>query len=1769
MGRLLYLLGFVALFSISAVVDAPLVANPEDPAPAPGFTVPAAAQVAGQALRARLELLNADYNRAKQRLESGSLSDPSGLQAQVDRLRKNQALELLVGAKPTDMGAWRRLYAQYSEAQNTDDALGAAWNLLQLSTVQGSRAEALQKMVDAYVAREDIDTALNLAAMAVQANPTAETRRAYAAVLGRFRLTVTDTELDNERDLPRVCLKLSRPLGAQQPIALADLVSVTPGSDVHVTASGSSVCVSGLNHGGKYNIQLHPGLVTADGRTLDMLVQQRVVIPDRTARVQFSSNAYVLARSGRGLLPVRTVNLKEVPLRLYRIPERNAVPVLLSDLTGADLSGWDRQRLQNELGELVWKGVLEVRNERNREVVTNIAIGELIDTLTDGADGKSGVGPGLGIYALSAPLKNDDADNSDDDEEDWRSAATQWLVISNIGIGTLSALDGLHVFTRALDTAQAAGGITVRLLARNNGVLAEGRTDSSGYVRFAPALLQGKGGNAPVMLTAEARGDFNYVSFTGAALDLSERGAEGRPIPGAVDGWLYTDRGIYRPGETIHLSALLRDPRAKARPDVPVRVRVTRPGDIVVAEFNPRTDDLGSFSIDVPTSDAAVTGQWRARAYIDPEGPPVASVDFMVEDFVPPRLEVTVNAGNKSAVAEPGTKTSVAVAARYYYGAPGANLTASGKARIEIDPTPFPALKQYSFDRVDAEYRPVALDLPPVQTDAAGRANLELALPALIDRQHPLRASVLASVFDVSGRPVVTRVSLPIKLHTRYVGIQPLFKDDGIAANEAARFNVVAVDATGRPQANASLRVEWVREEVDYTWFNSNGQWNYREQITEFPAGIDDVRTGANGTAPAQRTSTDGRYRLDVYDRQGNATASYRFHAGWWHAGTAANVPDALTVTVANANVAAGEPIRAFVRAPFAGRAQLLIANEQVFERLEIDLPAAGRQVEIKARREWSPGAYLLVTAWRPELGKPSPQPARAMGLAWIAIGQDERKLNVSIKAPAITTPRQHLNVPVSVTFANGANTSGQKAAGQKIGLTLAAVDEGVLALTRFASPNPVVWFLGQRLFYPDARDLYGQLIAPAEAATGALRAGGDFNTENLAGLDRRSSKVIALFHRTVQLDANGQAQVPLDLPDWNGRLRLMAVAYSADRVGNAEAAMTVRDPVATDLLLPRFLAPGDRATATIDVRNPDTKPQTVRISLTADGSVQAAFPANSFTLAPGAARQFSVPLTAGAPGTAQFRLIAQVGAGAGQALRRDFDLSVRAVVPFSTERVNKVLAPGATEQFSAEQLSAFQPARLRTTLMIASGPAIDSAALIEELVAYPYGCTEQTLSAALPQLFADRSNVVAANHVRVAIARVLSRQRSNGSFGAWTSLGEDTPWLSAYAYDVLTRARSKGFDVPASALDLAADYLRKEMSTREDQRAAAYAAYVLARESAIKPAEARRYALSHARSTSTRLELAHIAAALGAIGENAQAQQLFNQAVRSTRGAGSFDDYGSDLRDTAAMLLLLAESSNSGALATTLADVVDETYARSTYLSTQEQAWLSVAAAQLKAAAAPLRARVGGQPIAAIAADKPQRLQLQPTPAQLLAGYSVQNTGSAPIRLQLAVRGSLRAPPPPESDGYSIARSYHDPSTGAVIDARTMRQGQLVLVVIQGASTRDAALQKVLIADLLPAGLEIENANLDGAGELGLVPVIGRATNADFVSARDDRFVAALTLGARARFQLAYMARAVTPGQYSAPGLLIEDMVAPRFRARTGATAITVLAPSAASGGH
>ncbi|MEO0424703.1 MAG: MG2 domain-containing protein [Pseudomonadota bacterium] len=1695
-------------------------AHSQSAEPPEELDLPTDAAHAEAALMAELEAIRERLERAELIKARANLQELQLLgEEHPDRLRRRYQLELNAYDSPWDAGAWLALHDRRQNNRAQDEALGAAWHLYTIAESAQERASALLRLADRYADRSRRDTAREVAAIALTLHDSAPVREAWEALEERLRLRIMSINAEAEQALPRVCLRLSRSLAAVQPIPLSDLVEITPAPDALVTVQGEQLCIAGLAHGTQYALTLHKGLTAGDGEVLEKPLQRTVEVPHRQPSVAFSPGAYVLPRTADALIPVRTVNLDEVPLELYRVDDRNLVNQDLRSLLRQPLSRWHRARLENELGSSLWQGTLEVQSVADREVITNLPVEQLLAQ------------EGEGIYVLSAPLA-----------DDYSLAATQWLVVSDIGLTTFSASDGLHVFARSLADTLPRAKVELTLVASNNRVLGKVTTDDQGYARFAPGLSAGKGGDGPALLTARDGSDYNFLPLTGAALDLSERGVSGRPAPGPADAFLYTERGIYRPGETVKLSLLLRDPRAMALADLPLTLRVTKPGGLVVLEKVLTSDALGAAHLSIPIANTANAGQWGVTARLDPDGMPVGSTSFQVEDFVPPHIEV--EASMSAPRLQAGGGGAVSVAANYYYGAPAADRPVQVQLLIDADPTPFAGYEAFSFGREELEFSPVLQSLPAARTDARGEAELQLPLPAIADRSQPLRVRATAAVDDVGGRAVYETATAAIDTHERYVGLRTLF-GAGVSEGEAATFELVALSPEATPVSQAPLRWRFVRERHNYLWYSSGGRWQWRANVIDEPVVSGEGVADSEGRLALERRLPPGRYRLDVFDGGGTASASRRFNVGWWRGAGVANVPDALDLTLRPPADGNSMQRTAFIDAPFAGRALVTLGNERLHRSFEVELPEAGREITFDIDPAWSPGLYLMVTAFRPGAGEPSPLPTRATGLAWVEVGVAQRRLAVTLSPPPETRPRGPVTIPVSVDLPSGIG-------GRRVAMTVAAVDAGVLALTRFPTPDPAKHYFGQRALGGDVRDVYGDLIAPLDGPLGAVRSGGDSAEDNLGGLAVRSSRLVALYQRDVLLDEQGRGTITLDLPDFNGRLRLMGVAWTDRSLGASDAPLLVRDPVVAELVLPRFLAPGDRADARLDLRNPSDAPMTFGLAIEAAGPVQVELAAGDITLAPGEGQVLPVRLTAQEPGVAD--LAVEIDLADGNVLKREYALAVRPASPNITARALTPLAPGEVLTVEGDLAADFHPGA-HVSWLATNGSSVDVPGLLAELDGYAYRCTEQAISRALPHLQSDAHF----NEVTTAIAQVLDRQRYDGRFGLW-SLGDGQGlWITAYAYEFLSLAAEQGYDVPSASLRLAERALGGMVNGAAPPYAAAYAAYVLARTGKVAPAVVRRFVLANGNSLPTRIATAHAAAALALIGDREPSDRLFERALRQTRTNISYlEDYGSDRRDAAAMLTLMARHTDLGARGAALSEALERALTASDplHMSTQELTWLLLAAEQLQATAGELSLRVDGQE-----RGVPEgRLGLASGKKPVETPKEIENLGDTQVRLIRRVRGAPITSPAPQSDGYAIQRRWYDADSGEPVTAQTVVRGQRLVAVIEGESTRAANKQQLLVVDLLPAGFEIENGALGGTwAQLPLA--IGPLSDVEYANARDDRYVAALTVNGPARFRLAYLVRATTEGEFAMPGVQVEDMYAPRFRAIGPAARTTITA--------
>ncbi len=1656
-----------------------------------------------------------------------------------------RALQFLVGLNPNDTALWQELaQALTRESPRSPAATSATYNAFRTAADDPTRARLLRELGGLLERREQWRTAIRAYDESVRLDDDKDTADRRDFLRRQYGFRIVSTRAERDSDTPRICLEFSDPLRDSRRTHYADYLRISPEVPVEPLISGNQICLGGVAYGTQYEIRALPGLPSQTGDRLTSEDAFTVTVADRDASVAFRGRAYVLPRHGAGTVPLSTVNVSEVSVRLLRINDRNLMQQIVTGDLGNGLAGYELERVISTSGQLLWSGRMSVANEPNHGVLTGVPVTELLPQTEPG------------VYILAA--RNAAPADAEDPDDQWGygDVATQWLVISDLGLTSYVGDGGMDVAVRSLQGAGPVAGTRLTLLARNNTVLGEATSGADGLAHFAEGLAHGTGGNRPggVLAQTEA-GDFTFLDLTEPAFDLTDRGVAGRPEPGPMDTYLYTERGVYRPGETVELVALLRDDRTRAMAGLPLTIRVVRPDGIEARSESLTDQGGGSYRLSLPLARTAHSGVWTATAYVDPEQP-IGSVSFQVEDFVPTR--VRMNLTSEAQVLVPGQTAEVQVNAEYLYGAPAIGLSGDASVSMVSDPMPWEEWREFRFGLAQESFSTRILPIEMEPTDDQGHSILGVQLPAVPDSSLPLRAEIRASLFDVGGRPINAILRLPVRRDGVWIGIRPL-QTGRVEEGEPASFEVVALDGEGHRIAAPHLNYELIREWYDLQWFSQGGSWSYRLVVRDQGVGAGTVAVAADAPAQIVERVDYGRYRLEITDPETGAATSVRFDSGWWVSPEVSDTPDTLQVTLDRDHYRAGDTAQLHIEPPFAGPVLVVVASDRVLHTLEMDVPAEGAIAEFTVAEDWGPGAYVLATAFRPVTeGERAHGPGRAVGVAWFGLDMADRTLNVTLDMPQDIRPRQTVTVPVQV-----ANVQ----PGQPAWLTLAAVDEGILLLTNFASPNPTEHYYGRRALGVGIRDAYGRLIV-SEGTRGVLRSGGD-GGENLAGPEVRPTRTVALFSGIVTLDDQGRAQIPLEIPDFNGELRLMAVAWSASAVGAASQPLIVRDPVVGELALPRFLAPGDRADLSLSLHNVSGPAGTYTVRLAAEGPARFTGSAEQ-TVELAAGQRNVIPLRLEAQALGVVSLSLDIAGPDDFAIHRDWQIAVRPAQPYSTQRIAGLLQPGQTLTIDRGVAEGYLADTVSVAASFSTRPNFDVPGLLRQLDAYPYGCVEQVTSRALPLLYVSevaaetgaRAPDDVRRRVQGAVNRVLTLQLPDGSFGTWTVNGQSEPWLTVYALDFLTRAREQGYDMPDSAWRRGITHLRDLLSytsTRQDCRpSTAYAVYVLARADALGVSDLRYFADNCLARFGTPIARAQMAAAAARFGDRERTADGFRAALEARPDRVAFRDFGTALRDRAAVAALMAEAQWPLDAVLEQADEAAEAFNRTHWHSTQEMAWLLLAAHAVMAHQDPMILGVDGRRRESDQAP----ITLTPTRDQLVQGVRVENQGTGPVRRVISVRGVPAEEQPPEDNGFSLQRSFFT-ITGAPIDPREvpLHQGDRIVVRIEGRAGQTDIEHQALVVDLLPAGLEIENPALGGEADPGGYAGMLNLTPTAFTERRDDRFVAAVDVpaGGSRSFAVAYQARVVTPGEFVLPAAFVEDMYQPRYNGRTGMGRITI----------
>lgn len=1516
-------------------------------------------------------------------------------------------------------------------------------------------------------------------------------------------------------------------------------------------------------------VTVDPELVAVNKETLGKGVEKTISTRDIAPTVGFASRGSLLPGKVVEGLPVMALNVNNVDVNFYRVKPESLASFVSSWEYRNSLSNWESDELL-KMADLVYTGRFDLNPERNTREKLLLPLKDIKPLQQSGV--YIAVMNQAGHYNYS-------------------NAATLFT-LSDIGLSAHRYHNRLDVFTQSLENGAAQSAVDVQLLNEKGQTLAQANSDAQGH-----ATLQTD--KEAALVLARKDGQTTLLDLKLPALDLAEFAIAGAPGY-SKQFFMFGPRDLYRPGETVILNGLLRDGDGKPLAEQPVKIDVVKPDGQVVRSVVSKPVN-GLYQLNYPLDSGAATGMWHIRANTGDNQR--QEWDFHVEDFMPERLALNLSAEKTPLAPEDDVKFGVV--GYYLYGAPANGNTLQGKLFLRPLRDAVAALPGFQFGDIAEQNLSRSLDEASLTLDEKGRG--EVTTSSQWQEAHsPLQVILQASLLESGGRPVTRRAEQAIWPAPELPGIRPQFASKAVYdyrtdtivnqpivdEDSQAAFDIVYANAQGERKAVEGLQVRLIRERRDYYWnWSEDEGWKSQFDQKDLVEGEESLNLKADETGKVSFPVEWGAYRLEVKGPN-DTLSSVRFWAGYsWQDnsdGSGAARPDRVTMKLDKPSYKPGDTIKLHVAAPAAGKGYAMVeSSEGPLWWQEITVPAEGLDLAIPVDKSWNRhDLYLSTLVVRPGDKSRSATPKRAVGVLHLPLGDENRRLNIALDAPAKMRPNHPLTVKVKVDRKEGA-------APKQVNVLLSAVDSGVLNITDYTTPDPWQGFFGQKRYGADIYDIYGQVIE-GQGRLASLRFGGDGDELKRGGKPPVNHvTIIAQQAQPVTLDENGEGTVTLPIGDFNGELRVMAQAWTDEDFGSSEDKVVVAAPVIAELNMPRFLAGGDTARLTLDITNLTDKTQTLNVQLAASGLIQleGAQPA-PITLKPGVRNIQFVPVSAKEGfGDGQVDITVSGLELPGETLppvSKSWKLGVRPAFPAQTVNSGAALQPGESWSVPQGYLTNFSPATVQGQLLLSGKPPLNLARYIRELKAYPYGCLEQTASGLFPSLYTNAAQLKTLGitgdsdekrraAVDVGISRMLQMQRQDGGFALWDKEGPEEYWLTAYAMDFLVRAGEQGYSVPAEAINKGNNrllrYLQEPglMTLRYSDDVAAsrfavqaYAAQVLARQQKAPLGALREIWERHAQAKSG-LPLMQLGVALKAMGDAPRSEEAIQLALKTPRADKQrwIGDYGSALRDNALMLALMEENKLLPDAQNTLLQTLSEQAFGERWLSTQESNSLFLAGRGLADLPGSWQAQTSLD-AAPLQSDKAQTRNLD---ADQLGALQVTNSGTQPLWLRLDATGYPEYSPEPVSNVLQIERQILG-TDGRPKAISSLRSGDLVLVRLEINASQNVP--DALVVDMLPAGLELENQNLanssaslaDNAGEAQ--NLINQMQQADIqhMEFRDDRFVAAVAVNENQPVTLVYLARAVMPGTYQLPQPQVESMYVPQWRATGQADGPLIVTP-------
>ena len=1545
-------------------------------------------------------------------------------------------------------------------------------------------------------------------------------------------------------------------------------------------------------------LEIFQGIKSATGLTVSEDVSFSLAMVSPYPQVQLPFSGSILPDSKNLLLPFKTINLSAVDIRIVRIFENNVLPFLQTN----SLSSHDELR---RFGRLIKKMTVRLDQEMDIQSDTwhdfSIDLAQMIQQ-EPGAmyhidfSFKQSYSLYPGANTVSIPLEDSDQSRrgmvvmndpgmTEREERFWDEPQTYYY--SNYDIDwNLYRWDEANDPSKPSYYMRSERIVSCNVFASNLGVIAKGGedklwitvsdittvipvkdaeitvynfqlqpigmafTDSDGF-----ALIEPKG--KPFVLTAKYQGQTTYLRLMdGTENSLSRFDVGGKEAPRGLKGYIYGERGVWRPGDTLFLTFVLEDKMQRLPPSHPVTLELYQPaGQFYYKEVTTNGID-GFYTFKVATKGDDPTGLWSA--YIKLGGSSFYK-PLRIETVKPNRLKVDLKIPGERIEASIGEVRAL-LSAVWLTGATAHQLEAKVEMQLSSTSSPFKGYEQYIFSNPATDFVSDQIELFNGYLDDKGDAILRFMAPATDHAPGMLRANMVCRVFEPGGDASIYTQSIPFSPFDTYIGINLNQKQESWMETDVDHiFDVVSLSSAGTLKTPSEPLVYKIYK-LNWNWW-----WEHHEEsfasyvnsqsITPVESGLV-VLSGGKGTIKFRIDYPSwGRYLVYVKDPEGGHATGGVVYVDWplWRGRSRAADPDGVTMLAFSTDKTAyevGETVSVMIPSASGGKALVALENGSlVLSRSWVDLSVSGdTKYSFKVTSEMAPNFYIHISLLQPHAQTANDLPIRMYGVLPVEVENRDSRLFPKIEMLDVLRPEKPFTVKVS------------EQNGRPMTYTLSIVDDGLLDLTNFNTPDPWSEFYAREALGIKTWDMYQDIVGAFGEKFGTLFSVGGDESLYPSGQKANRFKPVVRFLGPFTLKKGEKKSHTLTLPPYVGSVRVMVVAGASGAYGNGAQTVPVRAPLMLLSTLPRVLSVGEEIVLPVNIfaMEEDVKDVQVQVEVSDKLHISGAHTQSVYFKNKGDDMRYFTLCAGDTPGAAKVKVTAT---GGGHSASETIEIEVRNPNPTVVTAQEKLLGAGkeGTFVYEVDQASLEN----RVILEVSRIPSVDLSRRFDWLENYQHCCTEQLTSKGFPWLYIEQfkevDKVLSAlikTNVTEAIRQLYGRQLLNGGFVFWPDQTGANEWITSYAGHFLIKAKEKGYEVNADVLKRWKSYQQKaarSWTSRESDLVQAYRLYTLALSgSAEKGAMNRMRELPHL-SPQAKWRLAAAYAIDGQ--QKAASELIWNVSPLTDRNQTHYYTYGSSLRDEAMVLetmVLMNDIQSAFAQARSVSQQLCET----SWFDTQSSAFALVAMGALVEKAEKgnihFEWKINGAAQKSVQSAKAvYQTELSALARQSSGAVTLKNGGGGDLFVRLIVKEQpLQDRTPAYSNNLHIDVVYTD-MKGIEIDPATLQQGTDFMAVVKVSNMGGVDYTDLALTHIIPAGWEVFNERLWQSEESRLFT---------YRDIRDDRILTYFDLPYDRSKTFSVRLQATYAGSYILPAVSCEAMYDTQVRAKTTAGWVEVV---------